>query len=288
MLCWCGRPGRFNARVVDGEVVRPRATRWSSPTRDPAVTSDTVRYQVLCRGHHRSGDLGPSSGEGTLPLTDPPAVGPALTTCGVTDSYRPPPVRYGGAPLDVDVDDRRDEPSVRASRVGPIRNIGGNELRLRGVVSHEHRELSPGPRARIRAARRRPERMKRRPSPGRQREGTPWQTAFCAAPGSAPPATRPTGTTTWRPGAPPPTRCPRDHEFTVPMADDAEVPAVVGLPDARTRVHAGRRLCAGGQGRQAAAHPLGHAARAALAWRSSRRSSTSGSPISRPPPQPTS
>jgi hypothetical protein len=29
-----------------------------------------VRYQVLCRTHHRSGNLGPGSGEGTLSLID--------------------------------------------------------------------------------------------------------------------------------------------------------------------------------------------------------------------------
>ena len=72
--------------------------------------------------------------------------------------------------------------------------------------------------------------------------------------------------------------CPRDHEFTVPMADDAEVPAVWDC-----RMHGLESTLVdgsvpGGQGRQAAADPLGHAARASLASRSSRRSSTSGSP----------
>ena len=61
VLCWCGRPGRFNARVVDDEVVR---------TGDTVVVADTlsagtrVRYQVLCRAHHRSGSLGPASSPG--------------------------------------------------------------------------------------------------------------------------------------------------------------------------------------------------------------------------------
>ncbi|MEO7127182.1 MAG: thymidine kinase [Nakamurella sp.] len=65
VLCWCGRPARFNARVVDGEVAREGAL---------VVVADTahgladVRYQVLCRAHHRTGNLGPSSGGGTLPL----------------------------------------------------------------------------------------------------------------------------------------------------------------------------------------------------------------------------
>ncbi len=75
VLCWCGRPGRFNARVVDGEVATEGAQVVVADT-DPAVTSDTVRYQVLCRRHHRSGDLGPSSGSGTLPLPDPPQSAP--------------------------------------------------------------------------------------------------------------------------------------------------------------------------------------------------------------------
>jgi len=65
VLCWCGRPGRFNARVADGVVVRHG---------EQVVVADTasgdveVRYQVLCRAHHRSGNLGPASGQGTLPL----------------------------------------------------------------------------------------------------------------------------------------------------------------------------------------------------------------------------
>jgi thymidine kinase len=58
VLCWCGRIGRFNGRIVDGHVARSGATVMvadvgTSP--DPA----RVRYQVLCRIHHRSGDLGP-------------------------------------------------------------------------------------------------------------------------------------------------------------------------------------------------------------------------------------
>ncbi|RIJ77296.1 thymidine kinase [Nakamurella silvestris] len=71
VLCWCGRPGRFNARVVDDQIVRDGATVVVADTVAPAEpgTADAVRYQVLCRAHHRSGDLGPSSGEGTLPLT---------------------------------------------------------------------------------------------------------------------------------------------------------------------------------------------------------------------------
>ena len=55
VLCWCGRPGRLNARVVDGRVAREG---------DTVVVADTtpggaeVHYQVLCRLHHRHGELG--------------------------------------------------------------------------------------------------------------------------------------------------------------------------------------------------------------------------------------
>ena len=56
VLCWCGRIGRFNGRVVDGRIVREGATVLVADT-DQAATS--VRYQVLCRTHHRSGALGP-------------------------------------------------------------------------------------------------------------------------------------------------------------------------------------------------------------------------------------
>lgn len=54
VLCWCGRPGLLNARVADGAVVREGAQVVIGDT-----VGDGVRYQVLCRRHHRSGDLGP-------------------------------------------------------------------------------------------------------------------------------------------------------------------------------------------------------------------------------------
>jgi len=48
------RQGRLNARIVAGAVAR---------VGEQVVIGDTdhadVRYQVLCRRHHRSGDLGP-------------------------------------------------------------------------------------------------------------------------------------------------------------------------------------------------------------------------------------
>jgi thymidine kinase len=58
VLCWCGRPGLLNARVVDGVVARQGARVVIGDT--AATGEPTVRYQVLCRRHHRSGDLGPA------------------------------------------------------------------------------------------------------------------------------------------------------------------------------------------------------------------------------------
>jgi thymidine kinase len=90
VLCWCGVAGRFNARVLDGEVLRAGDTVVVADTatvEDPVIepgpsvveSSDssrmeaehaTVRYQVLCRRHFRSGDLGPLIGQhGQLRLT---------------------------------------------------------------------------------------------------------------------------------------------------------------------------------------------------------------------------
>ena len=57
VLCWCGRPGRFNGRVVDGRFWSARARPWWSPTPNSRDRRQ-VRYQVLCRRHHRSGELG--------------------------------------------------------------------------------------------------------------------------------------------------------------------------------------------------------------------------------------
>ena len=68
VLCWCGRTGRFNARVVDGVVVHEGDQVVVADTGTSAVAE--VHYQVLCRRHHRSGDLGPSGGSGTLHLPD--------------------------------------------------------------------------------------------------------------------------------------------------------------------------------------------------------------------------
>lgn len=67
VLCWCGGPGRFNARVVDGAVA---TSGEQVVVADTALDEAQVRYQVLCRRHHRSGDLGPYSGDATLPLDE--------------------------------------------------------------------------------------------------------------------------------------------------------------------------------------------------------------------------
>ncbi|GLY24088.1 thymidine kinase [Micromonospora sp. NBRC 101691] len=55
VLCWCGREGLLNARVVGGRVVREGEQVVIGDT----VPDAQVRYQVLCRRHHRTGDLGP-------------------------------------------------------------------------------------------------------------------------------------------------------------------------------------------------------------------------------------
>jgi thymidine kinase len=63
VLCWCGRPGLLNARVIDGRVVREGETVVVADTDESAV-----HYQVLCRRHHRHGDLGRAAPPGQLSL----------------------------------------------------------------------------------------------------------------------------------------------------------------------------------------------------------------------------
>ncbi|MEJ7651699.1 MAG: hypothetical protein WKF57_22040 [Nakamurella sp.] len=60
VLCWCGRPGRFNARSVHSQVAREDEQVVVADTVTGTGSSD-VQYQVLCRRHYRIGDLGPSS-----------------------------------------------------------------------------------------------------------------------------------------------------------------------------------------------------------------------------------
>jgi thymidine kinase len=64
VLCWCGRPGLLNARIINDVVAREGAQVVIGDTGgsgDFAGPSDDVRYQVLCRHHHRTGDLGPGA-----------------------------------------------------------------------------------------------------------------------------------------------------------------------------------------------------------------------------------
>jgi len=55
VLCWCGAPGRLNARIVDGQVAR---VGEQIVIGDTAADEEQVRYQVLCRQHYRRGELG--------------------------------------------------------------------------------------------------------------------------------------------------------------------------------------------------------------------------------------
>jgi thymidine kinase len=72
VLCWCGRSGQLNARVVDGAVARRGDTvvvADTSPRRAGSSAGPAaVHYQVLCRAHHRRGDLGPVGSSSQLTL----------------------------------------------------------------------------------------------------------------------------------------------------------------------------------------------------------------------------
>jgi thymidine kinase len=66
VLCWCGRVGLLNARIIGGAVAREgeQVVIGDTATLDGiaedavAGSEDDVRYQVLCRRHYRAGDLG--------------------------------------------------------------------------------------------------------------------------------------------------------------------------------------------------------------------------------------
>ncbi len=80
VLCWCGRPGQLNARVVDGRVVRegdtvvvadtaPADSSAGRSADEPArEAAPAVHYQVLCRQHHRRGELSDAGVRGQLSL----------------------------------------------------------------------------------------------------------------------------------------------------------------------------------------------------------------------------
>jgi thymidine kinase len=57
VVCWCGRPGRQNARIINGQVARDGARVAVGDTAHAA----SVTYRVMCRRHWRNGDLGPSA-----------------------------------------------------------------------------------------------------------------------------------------------------------------------------------------------------------------------------------
>lgn len=66
VTCWCGRPGRQNARVEGGRVARAGG---QVAVGDISEGRDGVRYRVLCRRHWRDGDLGPTASDTPLPLS---------------------------------------------------------------------------------------------------------------------------------------------------------------------------------------------------------------------------
>ncbi len=56
VTCWCGRPGRQNARIVDGQVAREGEQVAVGDTTETSAVS----YRVLCRRHWRNGEPGPA------------------------------------------------------------------------------------------------------------------------------------------------------------------------------------------------------------------------------------
>jgi thymidine kinase len=59
--CWCGSRATHNARVVNGEITYEGETVVVGDTVDSVdqpLFGDAVRYELLCRSHYRSGDLG--------------------------------------------------------------------------------------------------------------------------------------------------------------------------------------------------------------------------------------
>jgi thymidine kinase len=56
VLCWCGEPGRINARLENGTVARAGG---QVAVGDVLPDGSGATYRVLCRRHWRSGDPGP-------------------------------------------------------------------------------------------------------------------------------------------------------------------------------------------------------------------------------------
>lgn len=65
--CWCGERATHNARLVNGAMVYEGETVVVGDVvapglGDPVLFGDSIRYELVCRRHFRSGDAGPSSG----------------------------------------------------------------------------------------------------------------------------------------------------------------------------------------------------------------------------------
>ena len=59
--CWCGARATHNARVVNGEITYTGETIVVGDTDaggEQPLFGDVVRYELLCRRHYRSGELG--------------------------------------------------------------------------------------------------------------------------------------------------------------------------------------------------------------------------------------
>lgn len=59
--CWCGARATHNARVVNGEITYEGETVMVGDTEgtgDQPLFGDSVRYELLCRAHYRSAELG--------------------------------------------------------------------------------------------------------------------------------------------------------------------------------------------------------------------------------------
>lgn len=67
--CWCGRPGRFNARLVDGEMVTDGPTVVVGDTADGGDGGvPHVAYVVLCRPHFMAKMPSATPAQRRLPL----------------------------------------------------------------------------------------------------------------------------------------------------------------------------------------------------------------------------
>ena len=62
--CWCGERANNNARLVNGAIVYEGETVVVGDTdkvMSEPLFGDEVRYELLCRRHYVSGDIGPST-----------------------------------------------------------------------------------------------------------------------------------------------------------------------------------------------------------------------------------